>query len=147
MELDIIFDCYVEKNALIIKNRVLFNNQITQLKQGIEYELLIKPKRKKRSNGQNSYYWGIVVPQVLRGLKEAGFNVFSKDDAHDIIKFKFLKVNLENDSGEFVESFKSTKEMSTSEFKEFIEHLQIWASEYLNQYIPSPNEKLDIEFI
>lgn len=141
------YDCYVKGGSLFVKNRELYLQEISGLQQDKEYTIVIRVKRKPRSNGQNKYYWGIVVPQVLRGLKEAGFNVFSKDDAHDIIKFKFLKVNLENDSGEFVESFKSTKEMSTSEFKEFIEHLQIWASEYLNQYIPSPNEKLDIEFI
>jgi hypothetical protein len=141
------YDCYVKGGSLFVKNRELYLQEISGLQSDKEYTMVIRVKRKPRSNGQNRFYWGIVVPQVLRGLKEAGFNVFSKDDAHDIIKFKFLKVNLENDSGEFVESFKSTKEMSTSEFKEFIEHLQIWASEYLNQYIPSPNEKLDIEFI
>lgn len=141
------YDCYVKGGSLFVKNRELYLQEISGLQSDKEYTIVIRVKRKPRSNGQNRYYWGIAIPLVLRGLKEAGFNVFSKDDAHDIIKFKFLKVNLENDSGEFVESFKSTKEMSTSEFKEFIEHLQIWASEYLNQYIPSPNEKLDIEFI
>jgi hypothetical protein len=141
------YDCYIKGGALFIKNKELYLQELSTLQEDKEYTIVIRVKRKPRSNGQNRYYWGVVVPLVLRGLKHAGFNVHSKEDAHDIIKFKFLKINIENDSGEFMESFKSTKEMSTSEFKDFIEHLQIWASEYLNVYIPSPNEKLDIEFI
>lgn len=141
------YDCYLKNGLLLIKNRELFNEEIKSLSSDKEYSIIIRTKRKPRSNGQNRYYWGIVIPLVLRGLKEAGFDIHNKDDAHDIIKFKFLKVNIENESGEFIESFKSTKEMNTKEFKEFIDALQIWASEYLNTYIPSPNEELDIEFI
>jgi hypothetical protein len=141
------YDCYIKGGALFIKNRELYLQELSTLQEDKEYTIVIRVKRKPRSNGQNKYYWGVVVPLILRGLKDAGFDIHSKDDAHDIIKLKFLKTNIENISGEFMVSFKSTKEMSTSEFKDFIEHLQIWASEYLNVYIPSPNEKLDIEFI
>lgn len=141
------YDCYIKNGVLFIKNREIFNEEIKNLSNDKEYTIIIRTKRKPRSNGQNRYYWGIAIPLVLRGLREAGFDIHNKEDAHDIIKFKFLKVNIENESGEFIESFKSTKEMSTKEFKDFIDALQIWASEYLNVYIPSPNEQLDIEFI
>lgn len=145
--MELSYDCYVKGWNLYIKDRNLFNEEIKTLDESKEYIITIKKKQKIRSNGQNRYYFGIVLPLVLRGLRNAGFDVHSKEDAHDIVKCKFLKVDIENDSGEFITSFKSTKEMSTQEFKGFIDNVQYWASEYLNEYIPSPNESQDIEFI
>lgn len=145
--MELSYDCYVKGWNLYIKDRNLFNEEIKTLDESKEYVITIKKKQKIRSNGQNRYYFGIVLPLVLRGLRNAGFDVHSKEDAHDIVKCKFLKVDIENDSGEFITSIKSTKEMSTQEFKEFIDNVQYWASEYLNEYIPSPNESQDIEFI
>lgn len=145
--MELSYDCYVKGWNLYIKDRNLFNEEIKTLDESKEYIITIKKKQKIRSNRQNRYYFGIVLPLVLRGLRNAGFDVHSKEDAHDIVKCKFLKVDIENDSGEFITSFKSTKEMSTQEFKEFIDNVQYWASEYLNEYIPSPNESQDIEFI
>lgn len=145
MELN--YDCYVKGGNLFIKDRNLFNQEIKTLDEAKEYQIVIKKKQKPRSNGQNRYYWGIALPLVLRGLKNAGFDVYSKEDAHDVVKLKFLKTEIQNDSGEFIHTFKSTKNMSTQEFKEFIDIIQYWASEYLNEYIPAPNESQDIEFV
>lgn len=145
--MELSYDCYVKGWNLHIKDRALFNEEIKTLDESKVYQIVIKEKKKTRSNGQNRYYRGVVLPLVLRGLRNAGFDVYTKDDAHDIIKVKFLKTSIENDSGESIPTFKSTKDMTTSEFKEFIDNLQYWASEYLNEYIPSPNESQDIEFI
>lgn len=145
MELN--YDCYVKGWNLYIKDRNLFNEEIKTLDESKEYTITIKKKQKTRSNGQNRYYFGVVLPLILRGLRNAGFEVYSKEDAHDIVKVKFLKTDIMNDSGEFISTFKSTKDMTTQEFKEFIDNLQYWSSEYLNVYIPSPNESQDIEFI
>ncbi len=141
------YDCYVKGGALFIKNRELYLQELSTLQEDKEYTIVIRVKRKPRSNGQNRYYRGIVLPLVFRGLKDAGFNIQTKEQAHDIIKAELLRTIIENNSGEGIASVKNTSDLSTSEFKDFIEHLQIWASEYLNVYIPSPNEKLDIEFI
>jgi hypothetical protein len=141
------YDCYVKGWNLYIKDRILFNEEIKTLDESKEYVITIKSKQKSRSNKQNRYYFGVVLPLIVRGLRNAGFEVYSKEGAHDIVKVMFLKTEIENDSGEFITAFKSTKDMNTKDFKEFIDNLQYWASEYLNEYIPSPNESQDIEFI
>lgn len=146
--MNIEYNCYKEKGKLIVKNRDLLNAEIDTLQEGIDYVLCIKKKKRMRSNGQNRYYWAIVVPNVLLGLRDAGFNeIRTKDDAHDIIKVKFLRYDIQNIMGEHIESFKSTSELSTQEFADFIAEVQIWGAEFLNISIPSPNDDLEIEFI
>jgi len=145
--MELIYDCYVKGWNLYIKDRALFNEELKNLDESKEYQIFIKEKKRNRSNGQNRYYRGVVLPLILRGLRNAGFDIYTKDEAHDIVKVKFLKTEIENESGEFISTFKSTKDMTTKDFKEFIDNVQYWASEYLNEYIPSPNESQDIEFI
>ena len=147
MKLESKFNCYLKAGKLIIRNRLFFDNEVSQLKEGKEYELILRVKKKMRSNPQNSYYWGVVVPIVFSALRDLGFNeIKSKEDAHEIIKLRFLKVTINNESGEYIETFKSTSELSTSEFMDFITEIQQWSSEFLNVYIPDPNEDLELAF-
>ena len=73
--MELSYDCYVKGWNLYIKDRNLFNEEIKTLDESKEYVITIKKKQKIRSNGQNRYYFGIVLPLVLRGLRNAGFDV------------------------------------------------------------------------
>ena len=111
--------------------------------EGNNVVITIKRKKKKRSTPQNAYYWGVVVPIVQQGLKDAGFQGMSKEKTHDFLKLEFLKDILVNEeTGEAIGVIKSTTELSTSEFMDFLAEVQQWASEFLNVYIPDPNENL-----
>jgi hypothetical protein len=99
---------------------------------------------KKRSNNQNRYYWGQVIPLVKDGLRAAGYNeVKSKDDAHEVIKALFLKRPIKSDKNddEIIISG-STATLTTLKFMELIADIQQWAASYLNITIPDPGQAL-----
>lgn len=147
MKPEIKFNCYKRDGKLIIRNKSFFDAEVENMLEEKEYELILRKKKKQRSNNQNRYYWGVVVPIIYHELRELGFNeVKSIEDAHEILKCKFLKHTIVNDVGQFIESFKSTSSLSTSEFMDLIAEIQIWASEYLNLVIPDPNQELEIDF-
>lgn len=103
------------------------------------YKITIK-KHNKRSLSQNAYYHGVIVPIVKDGLREAGFDGIKTDeDAHEAIKYLFLQKTIKNSlNGESIELLGSTKELSTTEFIQFVADIQKWAAEYLNTIIPDP---------
>ena len=100
---------------------------------------------KHRSNDQNAYYWGVVVDTVYRGLKDAGFDaVRNKQDAHEVMKSLFLK-QVEERDGIRIEKVRSTTELNTLEFAEYLMHIFTWGIDYLGITIPEPNQQLVFE--
>lgn len=108
-----------------------------------------KPK-KTRSTLQNSYYWACVIPEVIEGLVEAGFE--SKDlnteVVHDMLRHKFLTTDLPSPefTGEFITITKSTTELSTGEFLDYIAQIQRWAADFLHHIIPDPGQQKEIDY-
>lgn len=98
----------------------------------------------KRSSPQNRYYWGAMLPIVKDGLKGVGIEM-SKEQTHELLKYKFIKREFITSEGDILQSIGSTTELSTKEFNEYIESIQIWSAEYLNVNIPDPNEQTEIE--
>ena len=127
-----------------ITNKKTVREKFDSLTDG-RYLITIKSV-KHRTLPQNAYYWGVVVPMVFSGLRDAGFNdVKTKDDAHSIMKHLFLKrkiVNQVND--DCIEIEGSTAELKTVEFNTYLEEIWQWAAEYLGISIPQPNEQLVI---
>lgn len=97
----------------------------------------------KRSSPQNRYYWGAMLPIVKEGLKGVGIEM-SKEQTHELLKYKFLKREFVTNDGDILQIIGSTTELSTKEFNEYIESIQIWSAEYLNVNIPDPNEQTEI---
>ena len=98
----------------------------------------------KRSSPQNRYYWGAMLPIVKEGLKGVGIEM-SKEQTHEMLKYRFLKREFITTDGDILQSIGSTTELSTKEFNEYIESILIWSAEYLNVNIPYPNEQTEIE--
>lgn len=84
-----------------------------------------------RSNAQNSYWWGVVIPLVAEAT---GFN---HDETHDALKEKFLG---QDDLTTGLRKIGSTAKLDTGQFTDLIERVRSWARDYLGCYIPSPNE-------
>lgn len=127
-----------------ILNKKVVKNAFANLKDGAH---MVKITNKnKRSNNQNAYYHGVVLPIILQGLKEVGYNeVKTVNDAHEVLKYLFLKKQIPNvNTGEVITTLGSTARLTTIEFMEFIEQIQQWAAEYLNVQILAPNEQLQI---
>ena len=99
---------------------------------------------KKRSNQQNRYFHGQVIPLVFEGLRDAGFDtVRTYEDAKTVIKSLFLKKSITNDVETF-EFIRDTHTLTTIEFMEFISDVQRWAVEYLSITIPDPNQQIEM---
>jgi len=101
---------------------------------------------KKRSNNQNRYWWGIVVPMVREGLRDMGYDdVKTNEDAHEILKHLFLKKKVESSSnGDIIEVTGNTSKLSTVEFNLLIDEVIKWAATYLNIQILFPNEQTSL---
>ena len=104
----------------------------------------VEPKRRKRSLSQNAYLWGCVYPIIKNALKDQGV-VWSIEDVHDYLKGEFLREEcFSKESGLVLNRIKSTSEVGTIEFMEYVQSIQSWAIEYLGTNIPDPNEQLQI---
>ena len=68
--------------------------------------------------------------------------------SHCLTNLKFLKeVILSNeDTGEIIERVKSTTELSTSQFMDFVAEIRQFTNEYFGVDIPEPNENLTLQF-
>jgi midasin (ATPase involved in ribosome maturation) len=132
-------------NGKLNRNRNLLIDAIQSF-EGKEISITIEKAKKQRSNCQNAYYWGVVIKIVKSCLKSSG-NILSDNDTHDLLRLKFLKatINVNETTGECIERIKSTTELSTSEFMEYIAEIQKFAAEYFNTIIPDPNENLILD--
>ena len=103
------------KNGILIRNRNLLSDAIATF-EGKQVVIKIEKAKKKRSNPQNSYLWGVVLPIVQNTLKEVG-HTLTTEQTHDLLKLKFLKEILivDENTGETIERIKSTTELSTND--------------------------------
>lgn len=118
-------------------------NLCLNLKDG---KYLFEPsKANKRSSQQNRYYFGIVVPLLQNAFKDYGHQL-TKEETHDFLKGKFNYLEVVNEeTGEFIAIPKTTTGLNKEQFSEYIEKIQIWASQFLNIVIPDPGQQMEIE--
>ena len=96
---------------------------------------VIEKFKRKRSNEQNSYYWGVLI-KILSD--ELGYE---PAEIHELLKYKFLGLEEIKIKDTREKRIISTQSLSTVDFMLYIEQVQRWAST-LNIYIPDPNEDM-----
>ena len=133
----------VKDGVLKITNRKLFDQELLCY-DGKEVEILIRKKRKYRSNHQNRFYWGCVIPIVKSLINDAG-HTFTNQQIHELLKLRYLKIDHHLRDGEFFTEVKSTRDLTTTEFMEYIMMIQKLTAEIFGVYIADPNEQLMIE--
>lgn len=133
-------------NGTISSNRKPIKEAIASF-DGKEIILTISKKSKRRSNDQNAYLWGVVYPIIKNGLKEQGYNQITTEQVHELLKGQFCKEEIVNENtGEIKTITGHTRELTTSQFMEYLEDIKQFASEELGCYIPDPNEQSEINF-
>ena len=123
------------------------NDILNVLKQfnGKNIVLKISLLSKKRSNQQNSYYWGVILPLTKQAIFNEWGEVWNIEKTHEFLKSKFLyfeKVN--EDTSEIIRTPKSTQENTTTEQEEYYLQIREFLKEWFNVYCPLPNENLTI---
>ena len=144
-DLILIYSGKVKNGELKIVNRPQFNRELEYF-EGKDVEVQVRKKRKKRSLMQNAYYFGVVVPCVVEGLKDAGYRV-NRELAHEFLKSKFAREEIVNEeTGEVLSIIGSTAKMTTSKMMDYFAEITQWAAEYLNIQIPLPGEQTEIDY-
>jgi hypothetical protein len=135
----------VENGILKLTNKSGFSNDLKDY-EGKEVRLTVE-RKSKRSNPQNDYFHGCVIPIVRAHLLDLGWKeAKSTEWVKDYIKFHCLIKEFTNeDTGEVMKSLGKTSDLTTSEFKEFIEDVQQWAATELDLVIPDPGEILSLD--
>ena len=108
---------------------------------GKELLISVKPLEYKRSDAQNRYYWGVVIPMVRSWHKNLQGETITPDECHAYILNKVLEVKpvFKTVLGDEVMYFnyKTTSKMNTKEFNDFKEKVQKFFGE-LGCEIPDP---------
>lgn len=134
----------VDDGRLHIYNRNAFVSLLKNF-DGKEIKITIERKKKTRSNPQNRYYWGCIIPAIQQGLFETQGEWISIDEVHEFLKQNFNYKELVNDkTGEILRLGITTTDKSTLEFEEYMDKCRQFADEYLNIIIPLPNEQANL---
>lgn len=133
-------------NGNLKRNRNLIIDAIRSF-EGADVLITLEKPKKKRSNPQNAFYHGVIIPIVQNCLREAGY-VMTNEATHDLIKLKFLKeaILTNEETGEVVERVKSTTELSTSQFMDFVAEIRQFTNEYFGVDIPDPSQEMTLNF-
>ena len=131
-----IFDGIVDgRGKLVLDDHSAYARQLATLANK-PVELTIKQKRSQRSGNQNRYWWGVVIPILSESLG------YDKDEMHEALKYKFLRLDAEPDSNGLVR-MRGTSTLNTKEFTDLIEEVVTWAGAEFGCVIPLPNEVIE----
>jgi hypothetical protein len=105
------------------------------------WQVTIEKYKKRRSNSQNAYLWGVCYPNILEqgGEQLAGW---TKDDLHSyMLGEHFGWETLEGFGRKRMRPIRRSSKLSTMEFQDYVAFIQQKAAE-LGIVIPDPNEEV-----
>ncbi len=147
MEVKYTYILNIENGVGKIQGRKQFEADCRQLGNA---KMLITMNRykAKRSLSQNSFYYGAVIPAIRQGLIDMGFShaEVNLEAVHELLKAKFLKRDVANNDGQFIELTLSTSELNKVEFGEYLDAINQWSIEFLGFPIPVPEEQQKINY-
>ncbi len=104
-----------------------FNNYIQGLEDK-EVSIVVKRFAKQRSGQQNKYYWGVVLKSI------SDFTGYDTEDLHTHFKYHFLRKKVGK-----LTAFRSTRDLDTLDFTEYIDKVIRFARERLSVEVPTPD--------
>lgn len=144
MPIKIIVSCDV-KNGTVSNNRTLLKDAIKSFNNR-RITISIQEAFKTRSNKQNAYYWGCIIPIIKQGFKDSWGESHSIKNIHEFLKLEFNYTERVNEiTGECVKFPKSTTDNDTRQQEEYHEQIRQFAFDWFNTVIPLPNENLKLE--
>jgi hypothetical protein len=128
------------ENGKFVPNSKEYFKKAFESYEGKIIELSLKVWHKKRTNPQNSYYWGVVIELIKNYINDLG-NDFDSDTIHELLRSLFLKttkeiVNKESGEVKSIDFIQSTTKLSTIEFENYLESCKRYAAEQFDLIIP-----------
>jgi len=135
--------CNVE-NGKVISNRKLLADTLATFNGRVV--ITIEKAKKKRSGQQNKYLHAAFTILSKELINYTGDERYSPAAVKEIVKCKFLTVDMVNENTAEVigQRIKGTSELSTLEMNELYDNMIRWAAEQFNINIPYPNENLQL---
>ena len=118
----------VKKGKFIPRDRTALLLDFAK-REGRQIEVVVRPEKKQRSGQQNKYYHGVVVALIAEKMGEY------PEATHESLKVHFL-----TDNSGVLPKVKSTTDLTTVEFEEYLSKVRQFGAEFLDIYIPDPNE-------
>ena len=118
----------VKQGKLSFNNLQQFTDYLKSLGEK-SVEIIVRKIIRIRSNNQNRYYWGVVVPLLVNATG------YTTEEMHEALKMLFLK-----DLTRKIPTLRSTADLTTTEFEDYLGKVRMWAAQELSCVIPEPNE-------
>lgn len=122
----------MKRKLLTELDRDMVISQIKRLDLKKVYTVEITERRIKRTISQNGLYW-----LWLTCISHETGN--DKDDVHEVFKTKYLNPHYKNILGEPI-IIRSTTDLDTAQFKEYLDAIQVFASTELQITLPDPDD-------
>lgn len=133
------------QNGVFKRNRNLVLTAIKSF-EGKEVVITIDRLKKKRSNNQNAFYWGCLVPLMQQGAKDLWGEVWSIDKAHKHLSNKFVfHESINQSTGEITQTPKSTTELTTTGWEIFMTEIRIYLLQDFDIDAPEPNQEIKLQ--
>ncbi len=119
------------------RQRVTFINLLRELRGS--YRITIVKHRPRRSDRQLRYYWPCFVHEFGKYLRGQG-EAYTDDQCHEMLKHKFLRQTFIDPHGEACDYTRSTSDLTTTEFNEYLDACAAWLSDVFGIVVPEPSE-------
>jgi hypothetical protein len=111
------------------------------LSQADAWEVVVSKVKRRRSNQQNAYLWGVVYPTILKRGGEQ-LSGWTADDLHEyFLGEHFGWETLSGFGRKRMKPIRRSSKLSTLEFADYLAFIQRRCAE-LGIYIPDPNEQM-----
>lgn len=107
---------------------------------GNSYVMELSKSKSKRSLSQNSYYWGVVIALFSQSTG------YTSNESHQYLAglhLSYIKERIDQSALTFV---KSTTELDTLSFEQYIDQCRLFMWHELNIHVPLPNQ-IDEDFL
>ena len=95
---------------------------LAQVVESLPLEVVIKPYKRNRTVEQNDYYWTVLT----HISQETGY---TKDDLHDMMRYKFLGMQKKEVAGVVIEYLPSTTKLKVGDMADYITQIDQWSAE------------------
>ncbi len=122
-------------NPQDLVERAMLDDDLNQMRHEVIVEIT---STNQRTSPQNRFYHGVIVRYFADFLRKQG-QPWTTEMCHRALASKFLTVS-EHVGDQFVETVRSTADLTVEEFGEYIDNCCVWLLEQFDIVVPMPSD-------